>query len=72
MPNVSQAQRAAMAEAAAGHSKLGIPKKVGAEYMAEDKGGHLPARMPRKAKKMAGKRHEIIMGDKSGNIIGDY
>lgn len=42
MPNVSQAQRGAMAEAAEGKSKLGIPKKVGEEYMAADQGGSLP------------------------------
>ena len=42
MPNVSEAQRRAMAAAAAGHSTLGIPKKVGAEFMAADKGGKLP------------------------------
>lgn len=42
MPPVSQAQRAAMAEAAKGHSKNGIPEKVGKEFMAADKGGKLP------------------------------
>jgi len=44
MPNVSQAQRAAMAAAAAGNSTLGIPQSVGAEFMAADKGGKLPRR----------------------------
>ena len=33
-----------MAEAAAGHSSLGIPKKVGQEFIAADKGGKLPVR----------------------------
>ncbi len=44
MPNLSEAQRGAMAAAAAGKSTLGIPKKVGAEFMASDKGGKLPAK----------------------------
>jgi hypothetical protein len=44
MPNVSQAQRGAMAAAKAGKSTLGIPKKVGAEFMRADKGGKLPKR----------------------------
>jgi len=44
MPNVSQAQRAAMAAAAAGNSTLGIPQSVGKEFMAADRGGKLPAR----------------------------
>lgn len=48
MPPVSQAQRAAMAAAAAGNSTTGIPQKVGAEFMAADKGGKLPARAPAK------------------------
>jgi hypothetical protein len=42
MPPVSQAQRAAMHAAAAGKSTLGIPKKVGAEFVAADPGGKLP------------------------------
>jgi hypothetical protein len=44
MPPVSQAQRAAMHAAAAGKSTLGIPKKVGAEFVAADQGGKLPKR----------------------------
>lgn len=44
MPNVSQVQRGAMAAAAAGKSTLGIPQKVGKEFMAADKGGKLPKR----------------------------
>ena len=42
MPPVSQAQRGAMYAAAAGKSTLGIPKKVGAEFVAADEGGKLP------------------------------
>jgi hypothetical protein len=44
MPPVSQAQRAAMYAAAAGKSTLGIPKKVGKEFVAADEGGKLPAK----------------------------
>jgi hypothetical protein len=33
-----------MAEAAAGKSNLGIPAKVGKEFIAADPGGKLPAR----------------------------
>lgn len=42
MPAVSEAQRKAMFAAAEGKSTLGIPKKVGAEFAAADKGGKLP------------------------------
>ena len=44
MPPVSQAQRGAMYAAASGKSTLGIPKKVGKEYVAADKPGKLPKR----------------------------
>lgn len=44
MPAVSEAQRKAMAAAAAGKSTIGIPAKVGKEFIAEDKGGKLPPR----------------------------
>jgi hypothetical protein len=44
MPPVSQAQRGAMYAAASGHSTLGIPKKVGKEFVQADKPGKLPAR----------------------------
>jgi hypothetical protein len=44
MPNVSEAQRRAMAAAASGKSTLGIPKSVAREFMAADKGGKLPER----------------------------
>jgi hypothetical protein len=37
-----------MAAAAAGESTLGIPKKVGAEFMASDKGGKLPEKVKKK------------------------
>ena len=51
MPPVSQAQRAAMYAAKAGKSTLGIPKKVGAEFVAADEGGKLPARVNPNQKK---------------------
>lgn len=44
MPPTSEAQRRAMRAAAAGKSKLGIPRKVGREFSAADKGGKLPPR----------------------------
>ena len=42
MPPKSEAQRGAMYAAASGKSTLGIPKKVGKEFVAADKGGKLP------------------------------
>jgi hypothetical protein len=40
----SQKQRGAMYSAAAGKSTLGIPKKVGQEFVKGDKPGKLPKR----------------------------
>ena len=40
----SQKQRGAMHAAAAGQSTLGIPKKVGKEFVKGDTGGKLPKR----------------------------
>jgi len=48
MPIKSQKQRGAMYAAAAGKSTLGIPKKVGKEFVKSDKGGKLPKRARRK------------------------
>ncbi len=57
MPNVSQAQRGAMASAAAGNSTLGIPKAVGQDFMDADQGGKLPPRAKnRRSEKMYGKK----------------
>ena len=50
MPPRSEAQRRAMGAAMSGRSTLGIPKKVGKEFIAADKGGKLPRRT-KKAKK---------------------
>lgn len=55
-PAVSQAQRAAYAAAAAGHSTIGIPKSVGKEKMAADPGGKLPKHSKAKAKAKAKRR----------------
>jgi hypothetical protein len=57
MPIVSQAQRGAMYAAKEGRSTLGIPKKVGADYVAAGAASsHLPAYVHRrKAKRIARK-----------------
>lgn len=46
MPPVSQKQRRAMYAAAEGKSTIGIPKKVGKEFVKSDPGGKLPKRAP--------------------------
>jgi hypothetical protein len=48
MPPVSQQQRRAMYAAKEGKSNIGIPQKVGAEFIAADKGGKLPKRAAKK------------------------
>lgn len=55
MPSVSKAQSAAMHAAAAGRSTLGIPKKVGRDFVNADKGRkvgaqaeHVKAAKPKK------------------------
>ena len=48
MPPRSEAQRRSMGADASGHSTLGIPKKVGKEFINADKGGKLPKRKKRK------------------------
>lgn len=45
MPPKSEAQRGAMYAAAQGKSTIGIPKKVGKEFVKADKGGKLPKRV---------------------------
>ena len=48
MPVVSEAQRRAMQAAAHGNSTLGIPAKVGKEFIAASpKGKKLPAKAPK-------------------------
>jgi hypothetical protein len=51
MPNLSESQRRAMAAAAAGDSTIGIPKDVGQDFMAADKGGKLPEKVSDKRTK---------------------
>lgn len=46
MPPVSEAERRAMFAAKEGRSTLGIPQSVGAEFVAADPGGKLPAQVP--------------------------
>jgi hypothetical protein len=53
MPPVSEAQRRAMFAAKAGRSTLGIPQKVGAEFVKADKGGKLPQKKEAKVKSYA-------------------
>jgi hypothetical protein len=56
MPSVSKAQNAAMHAAEEGRSTLGIPAKVGAEFVAADHGrkvGKLPDHVTPKRKAVA-------------------
>jgi hypothetical protein len=55
MPLVSEKQRRAMYAAAAGRSTLGIPRVVGREFVAADRGGKPPLRkkLPPKARSRA-------------------
>jgi hypothetical protein len=48
MPPKSEKQRRAMGAAMHGKSTLGIPKKVGKEFIKADKGGKLPMKAKRK------------------------
>jgi hypothetical protein len=45
-----------MFAAASGKSTLGIPRKVGAEFAAADKGGKLPKKVSKKSQKGRTKR----------------
>lgn len=58
MPPVSQAQRRAMGAAASGKSTLGIPKKVGREFIAADPGGKLPARKKMNVTDVRNRKHK--------------
>lgn len=51
MPPRTEAERRAMGAAAAGKSRLGIPKKVGKESIRKDPGGKLPKRRKSRKKK---------------------
>lgn len=50
MPSTTEKQRRAMASAASGKSTIGIPKKVGKEFMKADPGGKLPKKAKGKKK----------------------
>lgn len=55
MPDVSQAQQRAMYAAKEGHSTLGIPQNVGAEFVAADKAAGNP-KLPKRAPKAKHKK----------------
>ena len=55
MPYVSEAQKRAMFAAKEGHSTLGIPKSVGADFVAAGPAsGNLPERKSQKSSKPLG------------------
>lgn len=57
MPYTSKAQQRAMYAAAAGHSTLGIPKKVGQDFVeAGPAKPHLPEHVKKLAHALRGKR----------------
>lgn len=62
MPMLSQAQNAAMHAAASGRSTLGIPKKVGQEFVAASHGmsvKSLPKKVPLRKKLHTGFRQAV-------------
>lgn len=64
MPVTSQLQRRAMFAAANGHSSLGIPQKVGAEFIAASRGiKGLPKRAKEKKKKRERRFGSLAHGD---------
>lgn len=74
MPVVSQNQRAAMYAAKAGHSTLGIPQKVGAEFVAASHGvKHLPKRVakPKAAPHRAPPMFGSLAPTQAGHYDGD-
>jgi hypothetical protein len=56
MPSVSAEQHAAMAAAAAGKSRLGIPKQVGVEFLHADRGKRFLKRKKSSPKRLRRKR----------------
>lgn len=62
MPAVSQAQPRAMYAASAGHSTLGIPKKVGRDFVSASRGvRNLPERKkPVTASKARAIAHDVV------------
>lgn len=56
MPVTTERQRRAMGAAAAGRGRLGIPRRVAAEYLAEDTGRELPEDAEAKARQEGQRR----------------
>jgi hypothetical protein len=70
MPIVSEAQRKAMYAAKAGRSTLGIPKKVGAEFV---KAGPASSKLPERVKGYrAGGSVDDCWSPQEGDIVGAY
>lgn len=65
MPVVSKAQNAAMHSAAEGKSTLGIPQKVGAEFVADQAPGSVKKLPQRVSKKGAAMRKRGLISDKA-------
>ena len=71
-PPKSQAQRGAMYAAAAGNSTIGIPKKVGKEFVESDKPGKLPETVKKTEKDYAPKIEETEPVHKSIQYASGY
>lgn len=71
MPVVSTVQNAAMHSAAEGKSSLGIPKKVGAEFVADQKPGDVKDLPKRKNKMMDRLRAAGRISDKQADKFGE-
>jgi hypothetical protein len=70
MPPVSENQRKAMYAAKAGKSTLGIPKKVGAEFVKADKGGSLPEKIKPKEGRRNYAKGGPVKSSSEGGLIG--
>lgn len=69
MPVVSKAQNAAMHAAAAGHSTLGIPKSVGADFVAATPAGSVK-KLPKHVKpKSAAKPRKPPLPKSAGHMV---
>ena len=63
MPITSRAQQGAMYSAEEGKSTLGIPKSVGAEFVAAGPKGGSFAKLPKKVKPKTGARTSKALGE---------
>lgn len=70
MPVVSKAQNGAMRAAAAGDSTLGIPKKVGQEFTADQKPGSVKKLPEHINDKVSTLRKRGLISDKAAAKIG--